>query len=140
MNADPTERVRNRLDQDYVATVAGEVRISLLKQGGSVELSFTPGDMTVYNIVFTRLDDQILRVGAGHAYVGVGARPSEQYPGGKGWVQVALVNFGRVHVFPLLADEGCFVHPSSVQEHLCDNEGSSIALAELLNRIASTDW
>lgn len=132
--------VRGRIDQDYVVTVAGEVRSSLLKRGGSVELSFTPGDMTVYGLVFTRLDDQIRRVGSSHAHVGIEARPSQQYAGGKGWVQVALVNWGRVHVYPLLADEGCFVHPTSIYEHLCDNEASSIALAELLNRIAATDW
>lgn len=137
---DLTQWARDRLDQDYIVAVGGEIRSVLLKRVGSVEVSFTPGDMTVYGLVFTRLDDQVVRIGRNHAHVGVGARPERQYVANDGWVQVALVNWERVHVFQLLAPEGCFVHPASVREHLCDNDASSIALAELLNRIGLTEW
>lgn len=139
-DTDPTQWVRDRLNQDHVVSVAHGVRMALLQHGGTVEVSYAPGDMTVYGLVFTRLDDSIIRVGDRPTWIGVGVRGGGRYLRGEGWVQVALVNWGRVHVFQLLAPEGSFLHPSTVQEHLCDNEASSIALAELLNRIALTEW
>lgn len=129
------EFVRGRIKLDYVQDVAAQVRSLLIQYRRSVEVAYMPGDATFYGLVFTPLNANVERVGDRHAYQGVGARSGSPYKGSEGWVQVALVNWERVHVFPLLAHGGCYVHYSSVIEHLCDNEASAVALAELFNRI-----
>lgn len=128
----------DRLDVKYIFAIATEIRDGL-RNGGTVECDFQPGDMTRYGLVFTRLDEHVKTVGSGrHAYLGLTSRADYQHD--DGWVQVALVNFGSVYPFRLL-HRGEVWHTSYVNEKLFAGrqEGSAAAITALFNAISESE-
>lgn len=107
----------------------GELIRARLEDGLTVEISYEPGDMTRYELVFNRVATNERLHGIG-GIVGLG---NDRSP----WVLVSLLNCGTrgsAAVFALL--EGDPGHPSYISEKLIDNESSAHALHELFAHIA----